>query len=104
MLCWSGVRRSSTSCIILKMTPNSVWDPVAMTIPEPRPTHIDRQQFPNRRMKTRAIPNQCAHICDTSSFGHLGALGTCTRVLPPCRGFTCQATLVNLEVDSGEDT
>jgi hypothetical protein len=55
-------------------------------------------------MKTRAIPNQCAHICDTNSFGHLGALGTCTRVLPPCRGFTCQATLVNLEVDSGEDT
>jgi hypothetical protein len=55
-------------------------------------------------METRAVPNQCTHICDTRSLGHLGTLGTRACILSPCRGFTCEATLVNLEVDRGEDT
>jgi hypothetical protein len=54
-------------------------------------------------VKIRAIPNQCPHICDARPLGHLSSFGTPSSILPPCRGFTGQTTLVNLEVGSGEN-
>ena len=54
-------------------------------------------------MKTRTIPNQCPHICNTRPLGHLSSLGTRSDILPSGRGFTRQTTLINLEVGSGEN-
>lgn len=48
MLSWRGVRFSSTSCIIEKMTPNSVSQPVAITIPEPLPLIRHKDSCPYR--------------------------------------------------------
>ena len=64
---------------------------------------IDGQIFANRSMKARAVPHQSAHICYGRSLSHFSALGTCSRILPSCCGFTCQAALVDLEISGGEN-
>ena len=75
-----------------------------MTIPVPRPaislTVNDCQQ---KCEKARTIPHQCTHICYRRPLSHLSAFGTWSRILPPCRGFTRQTALVNLEVRGGDN-
>lgn len=41
-----------TSCIIEKMTPNSVSAPVAMTTPDPRPTRLVKSEFTTELRRT----------------------------------------------------
>lgn len=64
---------------------------------------VDCQLIANKSVKPRTIPHQSAHICYGRSLSHLGALGTWSRILPPCCGFTRQAALVNLEVRGGKN-
>ena len=64
---------------------------------------VDCQILTNRSVKARTIPHQCAHICYGRSLGHLGTLDTWRRILLPCRRFTRQATLINLEVGGREN-
>ena len=45
MLSCSGVRFSSTSCIIAKIIPNSVCVPVAITTPAPRPKNKHHEGY-----------------------------------------------------------
>ncbi len=100
----SGVRRSSTSCIMLKITPNSVCEPVAMTMPEPRPweRRSDYQLRVKGSADVRAVPHQRAHVSYAHPLDHLCALGTRRDTIPARCGLSRQTAPVNLEVDSSK--
>ena len=48
------------------------------------------------------VSYQRAHIRDTRSLGHLGAVGTGCNTLSPLGSFARQAALVNLEIEGSE--
>src|SRR6266702_8067108 len=100
----SGVRRSSTSCIMLKITPNSVCEPVAMTMPSPRPgrRRTDYQLRVKGSADGLAVPHQRAHVGHARPLGHLCALGTWRDALGARCGLSRQAALVDLEVDGSK--
>lgn len=107
-----------TSCIIEKMTPNSVEVPVAMTTPVPRPikkyTSLFNEIYPIMNSGGRTVSDQSAHVRDTSPVreGHgvagraaLGVLEAARLVvLPPGLRLTRETALVDLEVDGEDDT
>ena len=98
----NGVRRSSTSCIMLNITPNSVCEPVATTIPEPRPgeRELDYHLSVSWDLKERAVSHQRAHVGYARPLSHLSAFGTRGNTFPVRCGLTRQTTLVDIEVNS----
>jgi hypothetical protein len=99
----SGVRPSSTSCIMLKITPNSVCEPVAMTMPEPRPRSY-YQLGVQGSAEARAVPHQRAQVGYARPLGHLCALWTRRDSLPVGCGLSRKTALIDLEFDSSKQT
>ncbi len=87
---------------MLEITPNSVCEPVAMTMPEPRPwvRRSDYQLRVEGSAEARAVPHQRAHVAYARPLGHLCAPGTRRDTLPACCGLSRETALVGLEVDS----
>ena len=100
----NGVRRSSMSCIMLNITPNSVCKPVATTIPEPRPgeRRVRLSLVCEQDAKARAVSHQRAHVGYARPLSHLRAFRTRGNTFPSRCGLTRQATLVDIEVNSGK--
>lgn len=64
-------RGALTSCIIEKITPNSVSTPVAITTPDPRPMSISTRQSWKHDHETdsRTVTHERSHIRDTCPLG-----------------------------------
>jgi len=89
---------------MLEITPNSVCEPVAMTMPEPRPweRRSDYQLRVKGSADVRAVPHQRAHVSYAHPLDHLCALGTRRDTIPARCGLSRQTAPVNLEVDSSK--
>lgn len=105
----SGVRRSSTSCIMLKITPNSVCEPVATTIPEPRPGEpiLDSQsrRWSGKHVPFRTnVPMYAMHVRSAISVpsGH-GVTPFLRAVVSPVRllSSTSRSTAVSKRTSAG---
>lgn len=96
---------------MVKITPNSVSEPVAITIPLPRPFIICKRPEYWNRVLLHTIPYQSTHVNNTCPLrhGHRFTSNSTICIIAPLVGllpglcFACETALVDLQVNRVND-